>query len=148
MNTIEANFENDVIIVGPLCTYNGKFTPCFIRCSRNASITSQMLADMLEVLDSSHIFDHEDGSTPFFLLHGHHHWLNLPFLPYISGRFPIIHSLQMNRSFKIAVTKYKWELLASPTGKSYRFVQTDIIPLFQKSWYESFPKTISHKRQS
>jgi hypothetical protein len=156
MNTIEANLENDVMIGGPSCTYNGKLIPCFIGCSPNASITSLMLAEMLQELDKSDIFDREDGSTPFLLLDGHHSRFGLPFLQYIHDEdhkwtccigvpygthlWQVADSSQMNGSFKMALTKFKRELMASQTGKSCRFVQTDIIPLVRKSWYKSFAK--------
>jgi hypothetical protein len=48
-NTINANLLNEVMIGGATCTHEGKEIPCFIGCSPNASNTSQMLANMLEV---------------------------------------------------------------------------------------------------
>jgi hypothetical protein len=84
LNAIEANLYNNVLAGGSICTYQGKTIPCFIGCSPNSIITSEMLAKMLEVLDKSEIFDRENSSTPFLLLDGHHHSsLGLPFLQYI-----------------------------------------------------------------
>jgi hypothetical protein len=83
LETIQANLRNDVMIGGPKCTYKDKIIPCFVGASPNASITSQMLADMLGVLDNSGVFNREDGSTPFLLLDGHHSRFGLPFLKYI-----------------------------------------------------------------
>jgi hypothetical protein len=83
LNTIEENLRNNVMVGGPTCTYLSKIILCFIGASPNASITSQMLEEMLEELDKSKIFDREDGSTPFLLLDGHHSCFRLPFLKYI-----------------------------------------------------------------
>jgi hypothetical protein len=37
----------DAMIGGPQCTFHGKVVPCFVCASPKASITSQLLADML-----------------------------------------------------------------------------------------------------
>jgi hypothetical protein len=55
-DSIQANLENDVMKGGPRCTYNSKVIPCFIGCSPNSKITSQMLAEMLEHFDSYDVF--------------------------------------------------------------------------------------------
>jgi hypothetical protein len=50
----------------------------------------------------------------------------------------------MNRSFKLALTQYKRELIALQNRsikQSCRFVQTNIIPLVLKAWYASFLKS-------
>jgi hypothetical protein len=60
------------MIGGPVCTYKNKEIPCFVGCSPIASITLQMLADMLEQINSFGVFDRENESTPFLLLDGHH----------------------------------------------------------------------------
>jgi hypothetical protein len=64
---------------GTTCTYQGKTISYYIGCSPNASISSEMLAEMLKEFDTSDIFDREDGSTPFLLLDGHHSRFGLPF---------------------------------------------------------------------
>jgi hypothetical protein len=47
----------------------------------------------------------------------------------------------MNGDFKLWLTRYKREFLASQTGKSCWFLQTNIIPLVRKSWKQSFAKS-------
>jgi hypothetical protein len=69
---------------GQRCTYRGKELPCFVGFSPNASITSEMLANMLKQIDEFHVFDRKDGVKPFLLLDGHHSRLKLPFLRYIN----------------------------------------------------------------
>jgi hypothetical protein len=46
----------------------------------------------------------------------------------------------MNGSYKLALTKFKWELLTILTKKGSGYMQTDIVPLVQKSWHASFAK--------
>jgi hypothetical protein len=126
---------------------------CFIGCSPNASITSQMLADMLKEIDSCDIFDRSDSSTPFLLLDGHHSRFGLPFLqyihndqhkwtccigvPYRTHLWQVADSSEMNGSFKLALTQYKQKFISLQSGnigQTCRFVQTDIIPLVRKAW--------------
>jgi hypothetical protein len=54
LNIIKANLKN-IVMIGR--HYQGHILPCFIGYSPDASITSQMLDNMLEVLDKSDIFD-------------------------------------------------------------------------------------------
>jgi hypothetical protein len=42
---------------GPKCTFSGKNVPCFVGTSPKASITSQLLADMLKHIDSYGLFE-------------------------------------------------------------------------------------------
>jgi hypothetical protein len=162
LETIQANLRNDVMIGGPKCTYKDKIIPCFVGASPNASITSQMLADMLGVLDNSGVFNHEDGSTPFLLLDGHHSRFGLPFLKYIHSDehkwtccigvpygthlWQVADSTEMNGSFKTALTKAKRELITFRTGSTSKFVQTDIVPLVRKAWYASFARAEKAKK--
>jgi hypothetical protein len=42
---------------GPTCTFNGSQVPTFVTCSKNGSITSQLLTNMLSKMDDLEIFD-------------------------------------------------------------------------------------------
>jgi hypothetical protein len=66
------NMESGALPGGPKCSYHGKEIPCFVGCSPNASITSEMLAAMLQMMDELEVFDRSDGVNPFLLLDGHH----------------------------------------------------------------------------
>jgi hypothetical protein len=57
LDIIEANLNNEVKMGGTTCTYQGKFIPCFSGPSQNDRITSQMLAEMFDMLDTPGIFD-------------------------------------------------------------------------------------------
>ena len=70
---------------GPVCHVNGKTVPTFCCCSENGSITSELLVDMLRVIDSFEVFDRSDGIAPFLLLDGHGSRFEMPFLKYINS---------------------------------------------------------------
>ena len=42
---------------GLTCNFQGKEVRCFVSCSPNASVTSQMLADMLALMDMVEVFE-------------------------------------------------------------------------------------------
>jgi hypothetical protein len=60
------NINNGVMTGGPTCRFNGKELPCFACVSPNASITSELLAQMLEQIDSFNVIlrSREEG-VPF-----------------------------------------------------------------------------------
>jgi hypothetical protein len=140
---------------GPICRFNGIDIPCFVCTSPKASITSQLLADMLQFLDGFNIFDRTDNNRPFLLLDGHHSRLDLPFIDYIHGNghewvacigvpygthlWQVADSPQLNGSFKTELVKAKRQLFRykQSLGKS-NFEPTDIIPLINRAWPASF----------
>jgi hypothetical protein len=83
---LEANNHKDgAMNGGPVCRSNGVEIPCFICCTKKASITSELLVEMLKTIDEHKIFDLSDGSLPFMLLDGHQSRTCLPFLDYINS---------------------------------------------------------------
>ena len=85
--TVRLNYESGVAIGGPICTFNGKTIPCFVGCSPNASITSELLVEMLRMIDESGVSPRTpELGTPFLLLDGHHSRTKLPFLRYINDQ--------------------------------------------------------------
>ena len=68
---------------GPSCWVDGKEIPCYVRCSENGSITSEILTDILKHIDSFNIFDRREA-TPFLLLDGHGSRFGLDFLEYVN----------------------------------------------------------------
>jgi hypothetical protein len=140
---------------GPTCIFNGKTVPCFVCASPKASISSQLLADMLAFMDSLNLFDRSDGIRPFLLLDGHHSRFEIPFLDYIHNKehewvccigvpygthiWQVADSPQMNGAFKINLTIAKRRLFQLKAGiRKSNFEMTDIIPLVRKAWEESF----------
>jgi hypothetical protein len=69
---IENNTDNDSSMCGgPVCRFNGVEVPCFVCCTKKASITSELLVEMLKTIDSYKLFDLSNGSLPFLVLDGH-----------------------------------------------------------------------------
>jgi hypothetical protein len=146
--------EDKIICGGPKCTFQGKDLPCFIGTSPKASITSQMLADILKFLDGIGLYDRTTGKTPFLLVDGHHSRFGLPFLDYIFDNdhpwmvsigvpygthlWQVADSSEQNAAFKkiLAEEKAKW-LDYRPLNKQ-KFVPADIVPLVRKAWDRSF----------
>jgi hypothetical protein len=56
---------------GPTCTFIGVEVPTFVTCSKNGSITSQLLANMLQKMDKLCLFESGDGTSPCPLCDGH-----------------------------------------------------------------------------
>jgi hypothetical protein len=56
---------------GPTCTFNGVEVPTLVTCSKNGSITSQLITNMLSNMDEYCLFDHSNGINPFLLCDGH-----------------------------------------------------------------------------
>ena len=62
------------------CWYRGKKVPALIQWHVNGSITSQILVEMLQTIDSYKLFPRNDGVKPFLLLDGHGSRLELSFM--------------------------------------------------------------------
>ena len=70
---IANNFgEDKAMSGGPKCTVNGKHVPCFVGCSPKASITSELLVQMLTQLDTLIVFERSESVQPLLMLDGHH----------------------------------------------------------------------------
>jgi hypothetical protein len=163
VDIFNANFgEGKVMPGGPVCTYNGVEMPCFIGSSPNASITSELLAAMLETMDQRNLFDRTDGKRPFLLLDGHQSRVRLPFLRYINDEahpwmvclgvpygthlWQVGDSSEQNGSFKMALYRAKKEYLTYRDIDDQKFVVTDIIPLINTAWAKSFAKVDSSRK--
>jgi hypothetical protein len=44
--------------VMPTCTFNGVEVPMFVMCSKNVSITSQLITSIVAKMDEHSLFDH------------------------------------------------------------------------------------------
>jgi hypothetical protein len=155
----DVNNKNMVMRGGPTCTYNGKEIPAFFGTSPKASITSQLLADMLKLIDQCCIYD-RSIATPVLLLDGHNSRMMLPFLRYINDErhkwcccigvpyathiWQVGDASALNGSFKMELYRAKREYLKYRT--SMKFEPTDIIPLLNKSWVKSFGNVESAKK--
>jgi hypothetical protein len=72
VETYNINVDNGVMTGGPTCRFNGKELPCFVCASPKASITRELLTQMLEQIDLFNVFprSREEG-VPFLLVDGH-----------------------------------------------------------------------------
>ncbi len=136
---------------GPCCTYNDKEAPCFYGTALKASITSNLLADMLKFIHDCGIFN-RNVAKPFLLLDGHGSRMMLPFLkykndpehgwvccigvPYATHIWQVRDASGLNGSFKITLAKAKREYLRHRSKPT--FEPTDLVPLLNKAWEKSF----------
>ena len=146
--------EEKIISGGPMCTFKGKEIPCFVGSSKKASITSQMLADILTYMDELELFDRSTGRKPFLLVDGHHSRFGLPFLDYIfddvhpwmvsigvpygTHIWQVADSSEQNAIFKKLLSEEKAMYLEYRPVTKQKFAPTDVIPLVKKCWDRSF----------
>ena len=113
---------------GPECAYDGKKVPAFIRWQESPSITTHILVEALQTLDSYNIFHWTDKVKPFLIfLDGLKSGLEFPFLQYIdtpkdhwvvcicvpygTALWQVGDSKEQNGSFNLVMTRSKQELL-------------------------------------
>ena len=149
---------------GPVCEYRGKKVPAMIRWNESATITSDILVDMLKTLDFLDVIPREGGKKPFLLIDGHQSRLELPFLKYINtpqdhwvvcigvpygtALWQVGDSKEQNGSFNIAMTKAKQHLLeykSKHTFENPSLQATDMIPLINKAWKQSFARVSKNR---
>jgi hypothetical protein len=153
INTTINDLEDKAVVMkgGPCCIYNGKEVPCFYGTAPKASITSNLLADMLKFIDDWGIFDC-NVAKPFLLLDEHGSRMMLPFLkyindpehewvccigvPYATHIWQVGDASGLNGSFKINLAKAKWEYLKHRSKPT--FEPTDLVPLLNKAWEKNF----------
>jgi hypothetical protein len=161
---VQCLFENRAAMDGgPKCTFRGKVIPCFVGSSPKASITSELLADMLKAIDAADVFERGPGQPkPFLLLDGHHSRMELAFLDYIHDPdhewvvcigvpygthiWQVADSSQLNGLFKIWLTKIKKEYWAEKADKRKGWAMTDIIPLVTRAYPKSFGNVLNAKK--
>ncbi len=149
---------------GPVCTFKGKMVPCFCGCSETGSITSDLLAAMLQFMDDLNLFDRQDGINPFLLLDGHGSRFELPFLEYVTCKdhvwkvcigvpygtsyWQVGDSAGQNGCFKMALTKGKRNLVKKKEswGLEGTIEKTDIVGLVTYAWEHSFARQDTNKK--
>jgi hypothetical protein len=161
-DVFKTNYGNDKVLQGgPTCFCNGKEMPCFVGSSENASITSEMLAAMLETMEQQKIVNQNDGKLPALLLDGHQSRVRLPFLknvsddahrwkvclgvPYGTHLWQVGDSKKQNGAFKTAIYKAKRDYLRFWYINNQKFVPTDIVTLVNTAWDKSFAKVQSSR---
>lgn len=150
--------------MGPSCTLNGVEVPTFCCCSENGSITADLLTDMLKTIDGLGVFDRSDGVPPFLLLDGHGSRFDLTFLTYINNidtkwnvcigvpygtsYWQVGDSTEQNGCFKMALTKFKRQLLVEKSERRQTFAidKIDIALLVHKAWNQSFARVHTNRK--
>ena len=144
----------------PVCEFRGKTIPALVRWNESATITSEILVEMLATLDLLNVIPRDDKNVkPFLLIDGHNSRLQLPFLEYINtpkdhwvvclgvpygtALWQVGDSKEQNGSFNIALTKAKQDLLDFKLKKMTEdqyLKPTDLMPLINKAWNASFAR--------
>jgi hypothetical protein len=149
--------------MGPTCVFNGITVPTFCCCSENGSITAELLVEMLKVMDRLNVFDRADNVPPFLILDGHGSRFDLLFLqyvnapetkwnvcigvPYGTSYWQVGDSVQQNGCFKMALTRYKRELLTKKENRRAEFAieKDEIVDLVARAWEDSFARVETNK---
>jgi len=151
-------YGKDIMPGGPSCTFRGKTIPCFVATSPKASITSILLKQMLQHIDSYGIYDRAgEKRLPALILDGHHSRLEVPFLDYIHGDghkwktcfgvpygthvWQLADSSQVNGKFKMGVTKIKRQIYEAKPDNKKHFGPTDVIPILNYAYEQGFGHT-------
>ena len=143
----------------PVCKFRGKTIPALVRWNESATITSDILVEMLATLDVLQVIPRDDNIKPFLLIDGHKSRLETPFLEYINtptdhwvvclgvpygtALWQVGDSKEQNGSFNIALTKAKKELLDFKMRKmtdDASLKPTDLMPLINTAWNANFPR--------
>jgi hypothetical protein len=149
----------------PTCNFRGTIVPPFVCCSPKGGITSELLKSMLERMDSLNLFPRvQGGPLPFLLLDGHGSRFQLPFMRYIgdeehkwkvcigvpngTAHWQVGDSAEQNGSWKMATTRDKRNLsqFRISMGMPLNIRQSDIVPVVNTAWKQSFARVPSNKR--
>jgi len=143
--------RNKVMCGGPTCYYQGKSIPCFYGTSPKASITTELLTEMLKYLDKLQVYD-RTICKPFLLLDGYGSRMMLPFLdyvndpshkwhvcfgvPYATHLWQVGDASSLNGVYKTELTRAKRDYIKHRI--SPKFEPTDIVPLTNIAFQRSF----------
>jgi hypothetical protein len=140
----------------PTCTFNGVEVPMFVMCSKNGSITSQLLTSMLAKMDEHSLFDRSAGINPSLLYDGHGSRFEKPFLkytlesdkhwtccigvPYGTSVWQLGDSPEQNGIFKIESKKAKADTVRREIrdGLPATLERSDIVRIVNIAWQKSF----------
>ena len=88
--------------------------PCIVRLTPKGSISSQILAETLQHMDSLNIFNRGSGRYSFLLLDLHQSQFKMSFLEYTTNKnhewrviMQVANSKERNGSYKIALARSK-----------------------------------------
>ena len=140
----------------PKCIFRGKEIPALVACSKNGSITSDILRQVFQKLDELEVYRREESLIPMVLFDAHDSRLQLPFLRYINTpehkwkfciglpngthKWQVGDSAQQNGRWKVEWTREKAKLstFRMRSGLPTCLEKSDILPLVNKVWQRSF----------
>ena len=143
---------------GPECLYRGKKIPALVRWYESVSITDDILVYMLKTLDQLEVIPRDENVKPLILLDGHQsrqlpflkyvndpedHWIACIGLPYGTALWQVGDSKEQNGSFNMAMTREKRKLLELKDSVGLQndgIIDTDLMPLINRAWVESFAR--------
>jgi hypothetical protein len=145
MKDEHGNGVDRMFLFGPTCTFNGIEVPTFVTCSKNGSITSQLLSNMLLTMDHLQIFDRSDKVNLFLLCDDYGSRFEEPFLeytlesnrpwtccigmPYGTSMWQVGDSTEQNGTFKIESKKANANTVRNKIGAGLPAMleKTDIV---------------------
>jgi hypothetical protein len=142
----------------PTCTFNGVEVPTFVMRSKNGSINSQLLTNMMSKMDDHSLFDRSDGVNPFLIYDGHgsrfeevfleytvesnRHWTCFIGVSYGTSVWYLGDSPEQNGTCKIESKKAKEETIWRNihAGLPAIIERTDIVRIMDIAWQKSFAR--------
>jgi hypothetical protein len=143
---------------GPTCTFNGVEVLMFVMCSKNGSITSRLLTNILSKMDDYCLFDRSNGKNHFLLCEGYISRFEEPFLEYtlesnrpwtccIGGPYGMFvwqlgDSAEQNGTFNIESKKENAETVRCKIIASLpaTLERSDIVRIVNIVWQKSFAR--------
>jgi hypothetical protein len=147
----------------PICKYKGHEVPTFVTCSQSASMTTEILTDILKHIDRHVPFDRSER-CPFLLLDGHHSRFGLEFLtyirnpqhkwtvclgcPYATHLWQVGDSSEQNGAFKMAIKSEKNFVRQSKAKiqKPLTIERRDIVPMVHRAFLKSFGRMETNRK--
>jgi hypothetical protein len=150
---------------GPTCTFNGVLAPTIVTCSKNGSIMSQSLTNMLKRMDDLMLFDRRDGRNPFLLCDRHGIRFKEPLLEYTleSNRpwnwcigvpyydtsvWQLGDSVEQNGTFKIESKKANADIVTAKIRACLPATpeRSAIVRSINVTWQKSFAQVETNKK--
>jgi hypothetical protein len=149
---------------GPTCTFLGVEVPTFATCSKNGSITIQLLTNMLQTMDKLCLFDRSDGTNPCLLCDGHGSQFKEPFLtytlesstpwgfcigvPYGTSLWQVGDIEEQNGTFNVECKKSKADTVTAKilVGLPATLERSDIVRIFHVTWMKLLVRVETNKR--
>jgi hypothetical protein len=158
MKDEQSNGADRMFPFGPTCTFNDVTVPMFVTCSKNGSITSQLLTSRLAKMDDHSLFDRSAGINTILLCDGHGSRFEEPFLeytlesdmpctccigvPYGTSVWQVGDTPDQNGTFEIESEKAKADTVRRKirAGLPATLEHSDIVRIVNIAWQKSFAR--------